>query len=287
MKIPVNQVIVGERVREDIGDIKSLADSIAKFGLLHPIVLDDDNNLVAGGRRLEAVKLLGWENISYNNIGKLSDIKLREIELEENLRRKDLTEYEKSKDMVELAKLRTEEKKKEFRSTIERNYEEGIPCEATQNTVGRPSNPESIREMAKSIDVTPITLHNSIKHVEAVEKYPKLAEVPKMQAIETSKKLDKLPEPERDEELERINKLCEPHDKYLDFARKVTDSYTDAIFKPAGIKIDDERLSAWTKFIYDLDDIETKLIVINNGITNLTKLKEFLQNLTKLKVVEK
>lgn len=273
MKIPVNQVIVGERVREDIGDIKSLADSIAKFGLLHPIVLDDDNNLVAGGRRLEAVKLLGWENISFNNIGKLSDIKLREIELEENLRRKDLTEYEKSKDMVELAKIKAEELRKEFLPTVGEKVDE--------------LRPVSERQIAKEMDIPRATLRDSLKHVEAVEKYPQLAELPKMKAIETSKKLDKLPELERDEELERINKLCEPFNKYQDFALKTANTYLDQIHNATKIKIDDESFNAWTIHLNNRDEIEWHIKSIDEGIRNLSKLKEFLQSLTKLKVVKK
>jgi len=63
IEIPVNKVKVAERIRSDSGDIESLAESIEAIGLLQPIILDDDLNLVAGYRRLLAVQMLGWEKI--------------------------------------------------------------------------------------------------------------------------------------------------------------------------------------------------------------------------------
>ena len=49
------------RHRKDLGDIASLAESIATIGLLHPIVIKTDGTLIAGERRIEACKLLGWD----------------------------------------------------------------------------------------------------------------------------------------------------------------------------------------------------------------------------------
>ena len=56
-------VWVGPRHRKDMGDIAALAASIERVGLLHPIVVTPDNKLIAGERRLEACKLLGWEDV--------------------------------------------------------------------------------------------------------------------------------------------------------------------------------------------------------------------------------
>jgi ParB-like chromosome segregation protein Spo0J len=46
-----------------MGDKDALAESIAEVGLLHPIVVRTDNTLIAGERRLEACKALGWSTI--------------------------------------------------------------------------------------------------------------------------------------------------------------------------------------------------------------------------------
>jgi N6-adenosine-specific RNA methylase IME4 len=59
----LDTIKLGERHRKDLGDLKSLAGSIADVGLLHPVVVTPDNTLIAGERRLAAVKLLGWADI--------------------------------------------------------------------------------------------------------------------------------------------------------------------------------------------------------------------------------
>src|SRR5262249_22027000 len=54
---------VGARYRKDLGDLPALAESLDRLGLLHPVVIDPPNRLIAGQRRLEAAKLLGWKNV--------------------------------------------------------------------------------------------------------------------------------------------------------------------------------------------------------------------------------
>jgi hypothetical protein len=43
-----------------IGDLRALAESVEAVGLLHLVVVTPQGRLIAGRRRLEAVKLLGW-----------------------------------------------------------------------------------------------------------------------------------------------------------------------------------------------------------------------------------
>lgn len=60
--ILVADVLVGERIRTEHGNLESLAESITDSGLIQPIVLspkDGKFELNAGGRRLGACKLLG------------------------------------------------------------------------------------------------------------------------------------------------------------------------------------------------------------------------------------
>jgi ParB family chromosome partitioning protein len=64
--IPISRIKVGERHRRDLGDIESLAASIADIGLLHPITVDEDGRLLAGARRLAACKQLDWKEIPVN-----------------------------------------------------------------------------------------------------------------------------------------------------------------------------------------------------------------------------
>jgi N6-adenosine-specific RNA methylase IME4/ParB-like chromosome segregation protein Spo0J len=59
----ISTIVVGDRHRRDLGGIEPLADNIAKIGLLQPIAVTSDGQLVAGQRRLEAAKHLGWNEI--------------------------------------------------------------------------------------------------------------------------------------------------------------------------------------------------------------------------------
>lgn len=61
--MPVDDIEVVERFRRDLGDIDALATSIRYSGLLHPVVVTREGRLVAGQRRLEAVKRIGWTEV--------------------------------------------------------------------------------------------------------------------------------------------------------------------------------------------------------------------------------
>ncbi len=61
--LPISKIRVRSRYRKNLGDIRSLAASIEEVGLLHPIVVRRDGRLIAGERRLEACKTLGWRNV--------------------------------------------------------------------------------------------------------------------------------------------------------------------------------------------------------------------------------
>ena len=61
--MPICNIRVGDRIRRDLGDIDGLAQNIDAIGLLQPLVVLSDGTLLAGARRLAAVKLLGWQEV--------------------------------------------------------------------------------------------------------------------------------------------------------------------------------------------------------------------------------
>jgi len=86
-------------LRIDRGDISELATSINRHGLLHPIVVRPSEGkfeLIAGSRRLAAVRLLGWRKISCQII-ELNDQEAFEVALAENVNRKTLDPFEEAK----------------------------------------------------------------------------------------------------------------------------------------------------------------------------------------------
>lgn len=82
----IQDIVIGERFRQDLGDVDSLARSIAEVGLLHPVVITQDNRLIAGRRRLLACDQLGWTEVPVHIVD-LQDI--ARGELHENTVRKD------------------------------------------------------------------------------------------------------------------------------------------------------------------------------------------------------
>ena len=92
--VPTSLVKEGSRIRNDYGDIPSLAQSLKDNGLLQPIVIKTDMTLVAGCRRLRAAKSLGWDTIPVTYFEVADEATLRILEAEENVRRKDMTWHE-------------------------------------------------------------------------------------------------------------------------------------------------------------------------------------------------
>jgi hypothetical protein len=83
---PIARIRVGRRFRKDLGDLRALAASIEDVGLLHPVVVTPQGRLIAGRRRLEAVRLLGRSTVAVHVVDLANVI---EGELAENVHRKD------------------------------------------------------------------------------------------------------------------------------------------------------------------------------------------------------
>jgi site-specific DNA-methyltransferase (adenine-specific) len=82
-------------MRRDLGNVRGLADSIARVGLLHAVVVTPDGRLVSGARRLAAVRLLGWDTVPVRTVGNLTDaLPLLIAERDENVERKAFTPEE-------------------------------------------------------------------------------------------------------------------------------------------------------------------------------------------------
>lgn len=94
-RVRLTAIQVGARRRQKVGALGELKRSLERFGLIHPIILTTENELVAGERRYKAALGLDWSSIPARKL-KLDASEVRELELEENLRRSDLDAYEAS-----------------------------------------------------------------------------------------------------------------------------------------------------------------------------------------------
>ena len=89
--------------------INELAYSINKRGLIHPIVVNTENVLLAGECRLAACKVLGWTHINAQYSDELDPKEMRAIELEENIKRLDLTWQENAMAVLDFHELRRQD----------------------------------------------------------------------------------------------------------------------------------------------------------------------------------
>ncbi len=156
----IDSIHIGERFRKEYKDITELAESIQRVGLIHPIVIDQDNNLVAGGRRLRAYIYLNKDEIEATLIADLTKLDRRVIELEENIQRQDLEWHELIASRAEIHRLKVDQHKDDKDKD---GYEtEGWTQEHT----------------AELLNISPGTLADNLSHAEVIEQIPELKDLP-------------------------------------------------------------------------------------------------------------
>jgi ParB family chromosome partitioning protein len=106
VQIPVNDIVVKKRVRKEPGDIQALAESLRRCGQISPVLINKNNVLVAGERRLLAARSLGWHTINAVITETADSLSLLELEAEENLQRRDFTAEEEAEALRRLYRLR-------------------------------------------------------------------------------------------------------------------------------------------------------------------------------------
>lgn len=111
--IPIDEVIVGDRLRKDSPQVKSMVEDIARsikeLGPLQPLILDEKNNLIDGGCRYAAYRLLGADEVPIVRRKRVSAGSKLMMEVEANLRRSDLTWLEKVEAIARYHELKTQD----------------------------------------------------------------------------------------------------------------------------------------------------------------------------------
>ncbi len=240
--------IKDERFREEYGEIEELAVSIQRYGLFHPIVVSEDLTLIAGERRLKAHKVLGIESIEVKYIKDISELERREIEVEENLRRKDFT-------WTEAVKAQREEDK--------------IKRELYGHAIKGHGGGWSIRDTADSLGTSTGTVSRYIRLAEGLEEYPELA---KEKSIDAAwKRLQKIRERKLVDELSDIVKIkidasCLVHGDSRVEMKKLASGSVDLVFTdpPFAIALDKgfKSADAWGGKVYD-DELQEVMNTID------------------------
>ena len=106
MQVRIDAVVVRERIRSDLGELDALMESLRRHGQFSPILITRDSELIAGHRRLESARRLGWSSIEAVVLDQASDETLLELEIEENVQRKQLSNEELAAAVARLERLR-------------------------------------------------------------------------------------------------------------------------------------------------------------------------------------
>ncbi len=106
MQVPIEEVVVKRRIRSDLGNLDALMASLRTHGQLSPILITRDSQLVAGHRRLESARRLGWLTINAVVLERADAVDRLEIEIEENVQRKQLTAEELAEALARLERLK-------------------------------------------------------------------------------------------------------------------------------------------------------------------------------------
>src|SRR5688500_20178738 len=95
-----------DQPRQVMGDLSELMASVAEKGIIEPLVVRQRANryqIIAGERRYHAAVQVGLREVPVV-IREVDDVEVMELELVENLQRKDLTEFEAAEALYQLEK---------------------------------------------------------------------------------------------------------------------------------------------------------------------------------------
>ncbi len=104
--VEINSIRSKNRVRKEGGDLSDLMDSMRRHGLLNPLTITENRRLVAGQRRLESARRLGWTTIQCRIVTEEDEQALLEIEIDENSTRKDFTSDEMADALLRMDRLK-------------------------------------------------------------------------------------------------------------------------------------------------------------------------------------
>ena len=106
MQMNIEDIKVKKRIRHTVGNLEPLKESMKRYGLLNPITINSNNELIAGERRFQAAKQLGWTTINAVVVDTRDKVTQLEMELEENNQRLPFTDEELLEGYAQLEKLK-------------------------------------------------------------------------------------------------------------------------------------------------------------------------------------
>ena len=156
-------------LKREHGDIKGLAENIKRNGLLQPIVINQNNNMVSGRRRYAALKMLGWTEVHVNQIETKDDVDKLSKTLAENIMRKNLRWQEEVRQKAEIDQLMREK------------YGSAKPGGDRQTKAGKKhrsdSDQWSTQKTAELLNQSKTVIIEDMQLARALEEYPELEKI--------------------------------------------------------------------------------------------------------------
>ncbi len=205
-EVLISEINIGNRIRKDFGDIESLANSIMEIGLLHPVVVRLENNelnLMSGRRRLAAYQHLGFAKIPiYITTTATEAI---EIEIHENLERKDFSVTE----MVEVDSWLRPRLEEEAKERMKAGAKKGGESKGKKGKAATRKAEQRTRDaIAKVVGKSGRTIDKAKRLVEAAKANPEifrpLLSKVEMGQLSIDRALDQVKHIEKVQESERI-----------------------------------------------------------------------------------
>ena len=217
------------RQRKDLGDVDGMLESIKKFGQILPIVIDRNGFLVAGGRRLAAC-LLGGMKVKAVYKDSVDPLLLRELELEENIRRKSLTPSEEVLAVDELMKIKR-----------------SVYGEATSGRVGG----FTLDKAADLLGRSKTSILEDLQLADAIKQFPNLSECKTKSEIKKAVKgiervnANIMALSKYEDQLKRSEQFVLVNRKAEEWLNGIADSTIDVLFTdpPYGIDIHDNAMT--------------------------------------------
>jgi len=178
VKILISEIKAGvkeTKLRRKDGDISELKKSIQECGLINPITINQNHELLAGRRRFQAIKELGWKETDVRVINSENELFDFKISLEENIKRKDLTDVELATAIKEYDKLKR------------KIYGSAKSGERTDLTLPQCSKVWTQQRTAEDLGISQQAVTKAIQIANAIEEYPELAKYKGTEVIKRHK----------------------------------------------------------------------------------------------------
>lgn len=186
--INIDDIVVTNKYLRLNDDVDTLKQSIDTVGLIHPLVINSQNELLAGGRRYSALKELGWSKIPVI-VAEGSALEQELISIEENMIRQKLNSVE-----FEACLRRAKDIYEELFPETKEDLDNPLDEEQVEVLVEHTGRKPFAMEMAEKIGSSAQAVRTAIKRdIESSSKVKKARETGDISSAQASQlmKLDK------------------------------------------------------------------------------------------------